>query len=169
MASKRLVKGMRLNASPKPDAVCEPCLAGKMNANPFRARDERSSIPLEVIHSDVHYLKSPTREGFKYWVTLIDECTDLWAVIFMKLKSETFDAFKEFKAFAENVLNARIQYLQKDKGGEYMSNAFHKFLQDCGIGRRHSTRNRPQQNGFAERANRTIEEHTTPKLGQANL
>jgi transposase InsO family protein len=169
MQSKKIVTGMHLSSSPKPDPICEPCLAGKMTANPFHSKSQRSTIPLEIIHSDVHLLTSATREGYRYWVTYIDECTDIWALYFMKRKSDTFDAFKEFKAFAENQLNAKIKFLQEDKGSEYMSNAFHKFLSQSGIGRRHSTRNRPQQNGVAERANRTIDEHTTSMLSQANL
>jgi transposase InsO family protein len=169
MVNKKQVSGMRLASAPKPDPICEPCLAGKMSANPFPSKAQRSTIPLEVIHSNVHQLSSATREGYRYWVTYINECTDIWALYFMKRKSDTFDAFKEFKAFAENQLNAKIKFLQEDKGGEYMSNAFHKFLSQSGIGRRHSTRNRPQQNGVAERANRTIDEHTTSLLSQANL
>ncbi len=74
-----------------------------------------------------------------------------------------------FKAYAENQLNAKIKAVQDDKAGEYMSAAFHKFMDQCGIARRHSTRNRPQQNGVAERANRTISDHVTAMLNEANL
>ncbi len=45
----------------------------------------------------------------------------------------------------------------------------HKFMDQCGIARRHSTRNRPQQNGVAERANRTISDHVTAMLNEAKL
>src|SRR6201992_3493146 len=56
-----------------------------------------------------------------------------------------------------------------DKGGEYMSNECIGYLKEHGIVLRMTTRNRPQQNGVAERANRTIEEHTTLILEQAGL
>ena len=56
-----------------------------------------------------------------------------------------------------------------DKGGEYISKAFLAFLREHGIVVRMTVRNRPQQNGVAERANRTIEEHTTSMLEQAGL
>ena len=59
--------------------------------------------------------------------------------------------FRTYKAWAENHFRAKIQALQDDKGGEYISNAFIKFTQDCGIERWHTTCNRPQQNGVAER------------------
>ena len=48
--------------------------------------------------------------------------------------------------------------LRDDKGGEYMSREFKAFCIDHGIQRQHSARNCPQQNGIAERANRTLEE-----------
>ena len=37
-----LVKGLKLDSSSKPDPICEPCLAGKMHANPFPSSDTRA-------------------------------------------------------------------------------------------------------------------------------
>jgi transposase InsO family protein len=47
--------------------------------------------------------------------------------------------------------------MRDDKGREYMSREFKAFCINHGIQRQHSARNYPQQNGVAERANRTIE------------
>jgi len=44
----------------KPDPICEPCLAGKMVANPSTSSNNRTSIPLHRIHSDLHDLHTPT-------------------------------------------------------------------------------------------------------------
>jgi transposase InsO family protein len=59
--------------------------------------------------------------------------------------------------------------LQDDKGGEYMSAEFLKFTDECGIERRHTTRNRPQQNSVAERANCTMADDITAMLVEAKL
>ena len=159
-----LVTGMTFASSEKPDVVCEPCLAGKMRSNPFPSSPSRSTQPLELIHSDLHGpLPVPTREGYRYWITFIDDATSYHAAMKLKRKSDAFDAFKMFKSFAENQLNAKIKGLQDDKGGEYMSNAFIKFTDQCGIHRRHTTRNMPQQNEVAERANRTMGEDISAK------
>jgi len=83
-------------------------------------------------------------------MTFIDDASSHHAAMRLKRKSNTFGAFQTYKAFAENQLQAKIKGLQDDKGGEFMSNAFIKFIDDCGIHRRHTTRNRPQQNGVAE-------------------
>jgi len=143
---------MTFASSEKPDMVCEPCLAGKMRSNPFPSSPSRSTKPLELVHSDLHGpLPVPTRDGYCYWITFIDDATSYCGAMKLKRKSDAFDAFKMFKSFAENQLDAKIKALQDDKGGEYMSNAFIKFTDQCGIHRPHTTRNRPQQNGVAER------------------
>ena len=87
----------------------------------------------------------------------------------MQLKRDAFEVFKTYKAFAENHFQTKMKELQDDKGGKYMSNAFIKFTDECGIHRRHSTRNRPQQNGVAERANRTMVEDISAMLFEAKL
>jgi len=56
-----------------------------------------------------------------------------------------------------------------DKGGEYMSTKFIDFTLDNGITRQYTVRARPQQNGVAERANRTIEEHVVAMLEESRL
>ncbi len=165
-----LVTGMTFASTEKPDTVCEPCLAGKMRSNPFPSSPSCSTKPLELVHSDLHGpLPVPTREGYRYWITFIDDATSYRGAMKLKRKSDALDAFKMFKSFAENQLDAKIKALQDDKGGEYMSNAFIKFTDQCGIHRRHTTRNRPQQNGVAERANRTMGEDISAMLYEAQL
>jgi transposase InsO family protein len=110
-----------------------------------------------------------TYSGYRYWITFIDDYSQFRAVVFLKAKSDTLVAFKTFKAWAENVLDLKIKSLQDDKGGEYMSAEFLKFTDECGIERRHTTRNRPQQNGVAERANRTMADDITAMLVEAKL
>ena len=39
MLRQNLVTGLTLDSSEKPDPICEPCLAGKMHANPFPSSD----------------------------------------------------------------------------------------------------------------------------------
>jgi len=118
---------------------------------------------------DLHGPLPPTREGYRYWLTFIDDASSHRAALRLKRKSDTFEGFKTYKAFAENQLQAKIKELQDDKGGEFMSNAFLKFTDECGIHRRHTTRNRPQQNGVAERANRTMGEDISAMLYEAKL
>ena len=170
MISEQMVTGLKLDSDVSPpDPICEPCLAGKMHAHPFPPSTHYHRSLLELIHSDLHGPLPPTFFGYKYWITFIDDSTHFRAVHLLKSKSEAFEAFKSFKSWAENQLGAKVKALQDDKGGEYMSNKFLEFTDACGIERRHSTQNRPQQNGLAERANRTMGERITAMLSESRL
>ncbi|KAJ3489457.1 hypothetical protein NLJ89_g11528 [Agrocybe chaxingu] len=170
MIQEGLVTGLVLDNQQQPDPICEPCLAGKMHSNPFPSSPSHSLQPLELIHTDLHGpLPVASREGYHYWITFIDDCTRFRAIMMLKKKSDAFNAFRLYKAYAENQLGCKIKSMQDDKGGEYMSTAFIKFTDDCGIFRRHTTRNRPQMNGVAERANRTISDDVTAMITESRL
>ena len=170
MISKQLVTGIDIKSKKSPDPICEPCLSGKMNANPFPSSKTRASKPLELIHTDLHGpFKISTMSGYRYWITFIDDCTRFRAVIFLKTKDQAFEAFRWYKAYAENHLGAKILCMRIDKGGEYMSKKFIDFMLEHGITRQYTVRARPQQNGVAERANRTIEEHVVAMLAESRL
>ena len=68
-----LVEGFKLDSNAKPDPVCEPCLAGKMHANPFHSSDTRASEVLGLVHSDVHDVGVVSPSGYRYWITFIDD------------------------------------------------------------------------------------------------
>jgi len=94
--------------------------------------------------------------GAKYFVTFIDDFSRKVWLYLLKTKDECFIRFKEFKALVETQSEHKIKAFRSDNGGEFMSKAFIKFLVDHGIAKETSTPYRPQQNGVAERANRTI-------------
>ena len=70
-------------------------------------------------------------------------------------KSETFDKFKEFHAEVERKLGKQIKTLRSDRVGEYLSDQFQAYLVEHGILTRLTAPGTPQQNGVAERRNRT--------------
>jgi len=137
---------------------------------PFPTLSTRASHPLQLVHSDVHGpVKVETHQGYRYWVSFIDDFSCFKAVCLLKRKSETFGTFKQFKAWAENLTGERMGSLRDDKGGVYMSREFEAFCIDHGIQRQHTVRNSPQQNGIAERANRTIEEGVISMLYESGM
>lgn len=76
----------------------------------------------------------------------------------LKKKSEVFDAFKQYKALVENYTGHKIKRLQSDNGKEYINQEFDTFLRNNGIERRLTVTHTPEQNGVAERKNRTLVE-----------
>eukprot|EP00253_Pinus_taeda_P032692 PITA_32692 len=71
-------------------------------------------------------------------------------------KSELFEKFRNFKALVENQSGLRIEVLRTDRGGEYISKEFLRFCRENRIHKQFTARYTPQQNGVAERKNRTI-------------
>ena len=59
--------------------------------------------------------------------------------------------------------------LHDNKGGEYTSAKFDKYLVDAGISCEHSVHNTPQQLGVAERMNHMLDEGMTTLLSQSGL
>ena len=66
------------------------------------------------------------------------------------------DAFRRFRAMAEKQTGLTIKFFRSDRGGEFMSNDFTKFLEEKGIIRETTAPGTPQQNGVAERMNQTL-------------
>lgn len=149
---------------------CEMCIKGKMTALPFAKNRPPCNEVLKIIHSDlVGPFRTRTLGGAKYFVTFIDDSTRWVEVYFLKEKSGVFEAFKLYKQFAENQRDKKVKCLQSDNGGEYFSNAFSKYLDDNGIERRVTVPHTPQQNGVAERFNRTVMDMARCLLLQSGL
>ena len=73
-----------------------------------------------------------------------------------KKSVEVLDRFREFRALVENQSGKKIKVLQSDNGGEYTYGGFVDFYIEVEIKREFTVLYNPQQNGVAERENRTI-------------
>jgi len=88
---------MTFGSSTKLDIVCKPCLTGKMHSNAFPSSSSCATQPLELVHSDLHGpLPVAMREGYRYWMTFIDDATSHHAAMQLKCKSDAFEAFKTY-------------------------------------------------------------------------
>jgi hypothetical protein len=137
--------------------ICEPCVKGKMARKPFKVSQVKSTRPLELIHSDVcGPMQNVSLGGSKYFVSFIDDYSRFSHVYYVNEKSDVFGVFKEYKALVENQTGQTIAVLRTDGGGEYVSNEFEQYLRMHGIQHQLTVRYTPQQNGVAERFNRTV-------------
>ena len=113
---------------------CDTCAQGKPATKPFTGTRPRATQPLEHVHSNVCGPIMPiSTDGYRYFVTFIDDYTHLVAVYLMKHKSETFDRFKSFHAMATNQQGRPMCRLRCDNGDEYISGQFKQFCKDKGI------------------------------------
>jgi len=152
------------------DPICEPCLNGKQTRYIGKRATTRQKQPLALIHSDLYGpLKVQAPEGYRCWVTFIDDASRYCSIALLKNKSEVLVAFKLFRSIIETELGCKIKMLRDDKGGEFMSTELDKYPTAAGITGQHTIRNSSHQNGVAEHFNRTLAEGTISLLSEAKL
>eukprot|EP00253_Pinus_taeda_P035760 PITA_35760 len=101
-------------------------------------------------------MQTPSLADSQYFLIFIDDFTRKTWVYFLKNKSEVFEKFRNFKALVENQSGLHIKVLRPNRGGEYISKEFLWFYRENGIHKKFTARYTQQQNGVAERKNRTI-------------
>lgn len=156
MGREQLVTGADLSSINV--GICDPCVKGKMTRKSYQNRDDiKSTRPLELIHSDVcGPMENVSLGGSRYFVSFIDDFSRYTHVYFIDKKSDVFSVFKDFEASASNQTGQSIATIRTDGGGEYVSTEFEQYLKSQGIHHELTVRYSPQQNGVAERYNRTI-------------
>ena len=141
-----------------------------MTRTPFPERSERKSEILDIIHSDLcGSMRIESAGKAKYFITFIDDKSRWCEIRFLKNKSDASNAFKEFKAMVENQKERKIKCLQSDNGREYLNKESEEFLKRNGILRRLTIAHNHEQNGIAERKNRTLLDMARCLLIQSNL
>ena len=104
-------------------------------------------------------------DGYDLFITFTYEYSHYGYIYPIKERTEVLDKFKIFKAEVENQRNLKIKIVRSDRGGEYygghtpygqVPRPFVRFLQENDIVAQYSTLGEPQQNGVAERRNRTL-------------
>ena len=180
---QKLVDGMKLNNS-EDMKFCEGCVKGKQKRNSFpKGQATRATELLEIVHSDVcGPMQTTSLGGNRYFVTFIDDKSRYTAIYFMKSKDQVLEKFREYEAMATTVsgnkiktmtasdsTDKKIKNLRSDNRGEYSSKEFDDFLTSKGIKKQRSVPRTPEQNGVAERMNRTIQETARSMLHGAGL
>ena len=170
MVDKGMVNGISINKQEEL-GFCEACVEGKEHRDPFPAIGEiRTSQVLDLIHSDVcGPMQTRSLGGAYYFVTFIDDYSRCIKVYCMKSKHEVYDRFKEFEALVVNQTGLTIKRLRTDGGGEYTSRRFQDYLKQKGIGHEVCAPYSLQQNGVAERMNRTLVESARSMIFNAGL
>ena len=167
---EKLVNGLDLGSSGSLH-FCKGCVLGKQQRLAFPSDGaRRATVTLELVHADVW---GPTRTtsvgGARYFVSFIDDYSRKVFVYFMRQKSEVFTKFREFKALAETTSRNKLRGIRSDNGGEFIQGAFEEYLKEHGILHQTSSPYSPQQNGVAERMNRTLVEMARSMLQDQEL
>ncbi|GJY72616.1 ribonuclease H-like domain-containing protein [Tanacetum coccineum] len=90
-------------------------------------------------------------------------------VFFLRTKDETSGILKDFIRQIENQLNQKVKTIRCDNGTEFKNRDIIEFCGSKGIKREYSNARTPQQNGVAERKNRTLIEAARTMLADSFL
>ena len=182
LMKKEMGDGMNYASGTQTQKECEACVLGKMQKKPFPKQSQhRATRPYEIVHSDVcGPMQVESKGGSRYMLTFTDDYSRYTTVYFIKSKNEVLSKFMEYVNSVEkltgrhitklNILSEEdVKVLRSDNGGEYTSNSFAKFCTEKGISHQFTVPYCPQQNGVAERMNRTIMEGARSMLCHAKL
>ncbi|GKB18440.1 putative ribonuclease H-like domain-containing protein [Tanacetum coccineum] len=90
-------------------------------------------------------------------------------VFFLSTKDETNEILYKFIIGLENQWNHKVKIIRSDHGTEFKNHAMNKLCTKKGIKKEFSVARTPQQNGVAERKNRTLIEAAKTMLADSLL
>ena len=171
LARKNLVDGFNVTDINEELDLCEPCINGKIHRSPFpRVGRRRAVKPLELIHSDLcGKMNTKSLGQGEYFLTFTDDKTGYVWVYVLKQKNQVFKYFREWRSMVERTSGHKVITLRTDNGGEYVSTEFTTYLKEAGINHQLTIPRNPEQNGVAERLNRTLVESVRSMLAETTL
>nr|GEX76389.1 hypothetical protein [Tanacetum cinerariifolium] len=94
--------------------------------------------------------------GKRYFLSIVNDYSRRVWVYILRFKHEAFGKFKEWKQLVENQTGRTVKKLRTDNGLEFCNRRFEQLCIESGIARHLTVVGMPQQNGVAERMNKTL-------------
>ncbi|GJU88862.1 putative ribonuclease H-like domain-containing protein [Tanacetum coccineum] len=171
----KLVKGNLVRGLPSKlfenDQTCVACQKGKQHRAFCKSKTENSiSLPLHLLHMDLFgptFVKSIMKKMYCLVVTY-DFSRFTW-VFFLATKDETSGILKSFITGIENLVDHKVKVIRYDNGTEFKNREINQFCEKNDTLRQFSVARTPQQNGVAERRNRTLIKDARTMLADSKL
>ncbi|GJS36836.1 putative ribonuclease H-like domain-containing protein [Tanacetum coccineum] len=151
---------------------CVACNKGKQHKASYKAITVVSTIfaPLQLLHMDLFGPTSIRSIDHKYYSLVVtDDFSRFTWVFFLGTKDETYGILKDFITFIENQLTKKVKAIRCDNGTEFKNSKLIELCGSKGIRKDYSNARTPQQNGVAERKNRTLIEAAGTMLADSML
>ncbi|GBP19524.1 Retrovirus-related Pol polyprotein from transposon TNT 1-94 [Eumeta japonica] len=149
---------------------CESCLKGKIHRLPFMKSESVSTKTCELIHGDTcGPMEEESIGGSRYFVVLKDDYSNFRTVYLVKTKDEIKHCLEDFLNRAENVTGNKVKTFRTDNGLEFINKEVKEMCSKKGIIHQTTVYYTPEQNGKAERVNRTLVEAARTMLHAKNL
>ncbi|GJS70918.1 putative ribonuclease H-like domain-containing protein [Tanacetum coccineum] len=153
------------------DQTYVACLKGKQHKASCKSKVLNPiTKPLFMLHIDLfgpNFMSSLMHK--KYCLVVSDDYSRFIWVFFLATKDETREILKNFIKQIENLVDKKVIIIRCDNGTEFKNKVMDDFYKENGIKREYSVARTPQQNGVAERRNRTMIEAARTMLADSNL
>ncbi|GJR03433.1 putative ribonuclease H-like domain-containing protein [Tanacetum coccineum] len=153
------------------DQTCVACLKGKQHKASCKSKVQNSiTQPLFMLHMDLfgpNFVSSLMNR--KYCLVVTDDYSRFTWVFFLASKDETSGILKSFINEIENLVDKKVKIIRCDNRTEFKNRVMNEFCEQKGIKREYSIARTPQQNGVAERRNRTLIEAARTMLADSKL
>ncbi|GJQ89327.1 putative ribonuclease H-like domain-containing protein [Tanacetum coccineum] len=153
------------------DQTCVACLKGKQHRASCKTKAfSPITKPLFMLHMDLFgptFVSSLMHK--KYCLVVTDDYSRFSWVFFLRTKDETSEILKNFIKEVENLVDKKVKIIRSDNGTEFKNKVMDEFCREKGIKREYSVARTPQQNGVAERKNRTLIEAARTMLADSKL
>ncbi|GJV61490.1 putative ribonuclease H-like domain-containing protein [Tanacetum coccineum] len=171
----KLVKGNLVKGLPSKifenDHSCVACQKGKQHKASYKTKLVNSMIKL--LHMLQMDLFGPTNVKSlmkrSYCLVVTDDFSRFSWVFFLDTKDETSRILKTFIIEIKNKLDHKVKVIRSANGTELKNSIMNLFCEMKGIKREFSVARTPQQNGVAERKNRTLIEAARNMLVDSKL
>ncbi|GJT72840.1 ribonuclease H-like domain-containing protein [Tanacetum coccineum] len=100
---------------------------------------------------------------------VLNPITKSFVLLHMDLLVQPFEILKNFIKEIENLVDKKVKIIRSDNGTEFKNKVMDDFCREKGIKREYSVARTPQQNGVAERRNRTLIEAARTMLADSKL
>lgn len=174
LQQQALVSGIHISAADFKAAqtdMCEPCVMARQQRQPFPTSTTTSSRPMELVHMDVcGPFKVESMGGSKYIATFLDDNSGFAVVKPIAAKSDVPATVMDTLKYMESLSGAlSTGTVRSDNGREYVNEKLAAALSARGIIHETTAPYTPQQNGKAERLNKTLLERVRAMLLDAQL
>jgi transposase InsO family protein len=154
---------------PKKKPICDGCVKGKLTQKSFPQSESRATRVLELVHSDLFELPVLSYHCYKWVMTVLGDFSSTAYLVMLSSKSDAANQLINMINFLSNLLTQKCLKLRTDRGGEYVNQKLKDFVVTSGIQHELTSPNVHQQNGRAERLNRTLHEKSQVIRMQACL
>ncbi|XP_019086343.1 PREDICTED: uncharacterized protein LOC109126896 [Camelina sativa] len=145
----KLLTGILPSSDLRHVTPCDVCLLAKQKRLPYISNNHLSPFPFDLVHLDIWGPFSiESVEGFRYFLTIVDDCTRATWVYLLRNKSDVTSIFPAFIQYVFTQYKKKIKKIRTDNAPELAST---DLVKTHGMIHQFSCAYTPQQNSIVER------------------